>query len=561
MDAVTILTALLMLVAGIGVFLMSCNMLSSNLESISSSKLRAMFSKASKSKLRGVGIGAVSTAAIQSSGATTVLVIGFVNAGIMTLPLAAAIIYGANIGTTVTAQIVALGSFGSSISMTAIFSAFAGIGAFMSLFAKRDKYKKIGGIIAGFGLLFVGLSLMSDSMEGFAQLPEVKEFLASIDNVILLVILGALLTAVVQSSSVVTSIAVVMVGGGMISLDQGIYLTMGSNIGSCIVALIAGFTSGLNAKRTALIHLLFNTFGVVVFVTVGFLIAPFDLGYGMLFESIFPGMGQVQLAMFHTFFNCVTVAIMLPLTNYLIALVTRILPDKYVETPVDESQPHLFYLNDYMLKTPAIAVEQVKNEIINMSSLAMDNFRLAYRMVQTSDLSEVKKFEATEEQIDFLNKEVARYLVRLSNLPLSRMDSMYLSTAYRTITDLERIGDYAENIMEYAIKMKETEEVFSNVARAEIAEVEQLVEQLYEKILEAYLSRDRRALEEAHDIEEKIDKFTDEMAEGHICRLNEGVCTLEVGAKYLALASDTERVADHLINFGNTIKDLKPHSQ
>lgn len=560
MDAVTILTALLMLVAGIGVFLMSCNMLSSNLESISSSKLRAMFSKASKSKLRGVGIGAVSTAAIQSSGATTVLVIGFVNAGIMSLPLAASIIYGANIGTTITAQIVALGSFGDSISMTAIFSAFAGIGAFMGLFAKSDKYKKVGGIVAGFGLLFVGLSLMSDSMEGFAQMPEVKEFLASIDNIILLVLLGALLTAVVQSSSVVTSLAVVMVGGGMISLDQGIYLTMGSNIGSCIVALIAGFTSGLNAKRAALIHLLFNTFGVIIFVTIGFIVAPFDLGYGKLFEALFPGMGEVQLAMFHTFFNCLTVMIMLPLTNSLIALVMKILPDKYVEAPVDESKPHLFYLNDHMLKTPAIAVEQVKNEIINMSQLAMDNFRLAYRMVLTSDLTEVEKFNATEEQIDYLNKEVARYLVKLSNLPLSRSDATYLSTAYRTITDLERIGDYAENIMEYAMKMKETEEVFSSIAKAEIEEVEQLVERLYDNILEAYTSCDRRALEIAYDIEEQIDKFTNKMAEGHICRLNEGVCTLEVGAKYLALASDTERVADHLINFGKTIKDLKPHS-
>ena len=559
MDSTMILTALLMLAAGIGVFLISCNMLSSNLESISSSKLRAMFSKASKSKLRGVGIGAVSTAAIQSSGATTVLVIGFVNAGIMTLPLAASIIYGANIGTTITAQIVALGSFGNTISMTAIFSAFAGVGAFMNIFCKSDKYKKIGGIVAGFGLLFVGLSLMSDSMEDFAKLPEVMDFLASIDNILLLVLLGVILTAIVQSSSVVTGIAVVMVAGGMITLDQGIFLTMGSNIGSCVVAVIAGFTSGLNAKRAALIHLLFNTFGVVIFLIVSVILGWFGLGYGMFFESMFPGMGAVQLAMFHTFFNCVTVIIMLPLTAYLIALVMKILPDRHVEAPVDDSVPHLYFVNDLMLKTPAIAVEQVKNEIINMSHLAMGNFSRAYNMIKTLDFSEAEAFKADEEKIDFLNKEVARFLVKLSNLPHSRTDSIYISTAYRSITDLERIGDYAENIMEYAEKMKETGEGFSNVAMEEIIQVEAMVGELYENILAAYTNVDNRSLEIAYDIEEKIDDFTSKMSKNHICRLNEGVCTLDVGAKYLALASDTERVADHLINFGKTIRDLKPH--
>ncbi|MGN1045163.1 MAG: Na/Pi cotransporter family protein, partial [Candidatus Methanomethylophilaceae archaeon] len=262
MDSVVVITALLMLAAGVGVFLLACSMLSSNLESISSSKLRALFSKASKSKTLGVGIGTVSTAAIQSSGATTVLVIGFVNAGIISLPLAASIIYGANIGTTITAQIAALSSFGDSISTTLIFSALTGVGAFVTLFAKKDVTKKVGGILAGFGLLFVGLSLMSDSMGGFAELPEVRDLLASIDNIIVLLLLGIILTAIVQSSSVVTVVAITMVGSGLITLDQGIYLTLGSNIGSCVVAIMAGFTSGLNAKRTALIHLFFNVFGV-----------------------------------------------------------------------------------------------------------------------------------------------------------------------------------------------------------------------------------------------------------------------------------------------------------
>ena len=560
MDSVMVITALLMLAAGVGVFLLACGMLSSNLESISSSKLRSLFSKASKSKTLGVGIGTVSTAAIQSSGATTVLVIGFVNAGIISLPLAASIIYGANIGTTITAQIAALSSFGDSISTTLIFSALTGVGAFVTLFAKKDSTKKIGGIFAGFGLLFVGLSLMSDSMGGFAELPEVRDLLASIDNIIILLLLGIVLTAIVQSSSVVTVVAITMVGSGLITLDQGIYLTLGSNIGSCIVAIVAGFTSGLNAKRTALIHLFFNVFGVIIFVIAGMILGIFDISYGEIFAFAFPGIAETQLAMFHTFFNVTTVLIMLPLTNLLVKLVVYLLPDKVVETPLDDNVPHLVYVNDYMLRTPAIAVEQVRNEIINMSRIAMENFRASYEMIQTLNFDGLDKFKANEDQLNFLNKEVARYLVKLSNLPLNADDYAYISTAYKSVTDLERIGDYAENIVEYAEKMKSTNEGFSDIAKAEMCKVESLVESLYEKVLIAYSEYDEKSLEEAYDIEEMIDVTTDDMSANHICRLNDGICTLDVGAKYLSLASDTERVADHLINFGKTIRDIRPNS-
>jgi len=289
MDLTVIISSLLTLLAGIGVFLIACQMMSSNLEAASSEKLKQLFSKASGSKLLGVGIGALGTAAIQSSGATTVMTIGFVNAGIISLAQAATIIYGANIGTTVTAQIVALGMFGgNSVSTSVIFSAFAGLGAFLSLFAKKSGVKVLGGILAGFGLLFVGLELMSGSMESFAALEGVKTFLAGIRNPLLLVLLGALFTAIIQSSSVMTSIALAMVVTGLIGIDQGIYLTMGSNIGSCVVAVIAGITSGTNAKRTALIHLLFNISGVVLFMLAAAVLGGFGITYGGLFNQLFP---------------------------------------------------------------------------------------------------------------------------------------------------------------------------------------------------------------------------------------------------------------------------------
>jgi len=393
LDDLVIATAVLTLLAGIGVFLTACFMLSSNLESLSSGRLKKMFTKASESKLYGVGIGAVGTAAIQSSGAMTVMVIGFVNAGIMTLPLAATIIYGANIGTTITAQIAALGMFSeNSISLALIFSALAGIGAFGMTFAKKDISKLRAGVIAGFGLLFVGLTMMASSMAEFAELPEVVDFLASIDNIIILLLLGIALTALVQSSSVVTTLAITMVVTGLINLEQGIYLTLGSNIGSCVVAILAGFSGGLNAKRTSVIHLLFNVFGVLIFVIAGLVLSNFGYGYATMFESMFPDAPSTQLAMFHTFFNVITVIIMLPLTNKLINLVERIVPDKGEPEETGEFIPKLHYLNNYMLRTPPVAVQQVMKEVLNMSVIAMSNYRTACHMIRTMDFSKEEEF-------------------------------------------------------------------------------------------------------------------------------------------------------------------------
>ena len=363
MDSSAVIAAVLSLIAGIGIFLVACSTMSSNLESLSSNKLKALFSKASASKLVGVGIGTVGTAAIQSSGATTVMVIGFVNAGIMTLAQAATIVYGANIGTTITGQIVALGMFGNgAVSTTIIFSALAGVGAFIMTFAKNGTLKKTGGILAGFGMLFVGLSMMSGSMENFARLEAVRQFLAGINSTLLLILIGALLTALIQSSSVMTSVAITMVVTGLISLEQGIYLTMGSNIGSCVVAVMAGFTSGKNAKRTALLHLIFNISGVVVFAAAGILvdlISGGTLNYGILFEDLFPGAPQTQLAMFHTVFNVLTVIIVLPLTNVLVRAVEKIIPDDPKAPPENKLAPKLHSIDDHMLSTPPIAVQQV----------------------------------------------------------------------------------------------------------------------------------------------------------------------------------------------------------
>lgn len=533
--------------------------MSSNLESVSSNKLKQLFARTSKSKLVGVGIGTVATAAIQSSGATTVMVIGFVNAGIMSLMQAATVIYGANIGTTITGQITALGMFENSISTGVVFATFAGIGAFTMAFAKKDLVKKIGGILAGFGMLFVGLDMMSASMDTFASLDTVKNFLASISNPLLLVLIGTILTAIIQSSSVMTSIAITMVFTGLINLDQGIYLTMGSNIGSCVVAIIAGLTSSTNAKRTALLHLLFNVSGVVIFMLVAMMMREISkavnptkiITFGYLFGKMFPGVPQTQLAMFHTIFNVITVIIMLPLTNLSVKLVCKILPDKKKKD--EQPAEHFYYIDEHMLSTPPIAVQQTKNEIVNMAEIALHNYDLACDVICTLDYSQIEKFRQNENELNFLNKEIARFVVKLSKLEMNDADHNYLATTFHTITDLERVGDYAENIIEYADKLKESEQKFSDVAISEVRNLQSRINDLFQKVMKAYVNNDAASLDEANVIEDEIDDITEAMGANHIERLRAGDCTPDVGAQYLSLASNSERVADHFINVGKSI--------
>lgn len=552
MNAVEIATSVLSLIAGIGIFLIACTMMSSNLESLGSRKLKALFAKTSKSKLLGVGVGAAATAAIQSSSATTVMVIGFVNAGIMSLMQAATVIFGANIGTTITGQLVALGMFGSgAISTSVIFGALAGAGAFVLAFAKHDRAQKIGGILAGFGMLFVGLSMMSGAMSKFSELDSVRNFLAMFENPLLLVLIGALLTALVQSSSAMTSMAITMTVTGLITLNQGIYITMGSNIGTCVTALIAGLTSTKNAKRTALIHLIFNVAGVAIFMLIGLFLNFGGIDYGFIFSKMLPHTPQLQLAMFHTVFNLATVIAVLPLTNLLVKLVALIVPDKAGQSAAAD-EPHLVFADEHMLKTPPIAVQQTKREIVNMAQTAVTNFDIACDILCTLNYEKAEVFRANEKQLNFVNKHLTRYVARLMKSELSEKDRIYLATTFKTLTDLERVGDYAENIVEYADKLKETNETFSAEAIEEIKSLNTLIRELYSKVMTAYENRDRGALEEAYRIEDAVDSMSAEMTDRHLRRLSNSAP--EVGSLYLSFVTGAERVADHFINVAKTIK-------
>lgn len=562
MTSVQIATAILGLFAGIGIFLVACSTLSRNLETAGSSKLRQLFAGASKSKLLGVGIGTLTAAAIQSSGATTVIVIGFLNAGIMSLVQAATVIFGANIGTTVTGQIVAWGmSGGDGISTTVIFSGLAGIGAFMTTFAKTDRTKTLGGILTGFGMLFVGLEMMGGAMESFADYEPVRAFLASIKNPFLLVAIGAVLTAIIESSSVMTSVAITMIVAGLITFDQGIYITMGSNIGACIVSLLASMAGTVNARRAPVINLTFNIGGAVFFLALDYLLGFLTgetVGLGTPFEALFPGAPQIQLAMFHTAYNIGKVIIALPLTNAIVALAKKVVPDEPVAAEgAQPVQNRTYYISEALLATPPIAVQQTKNEIVNMADIALRNVKIALGIARTLDFSQREAFDRNETELNFLNRELARYIARLFGEQLSERDRDYLSHALHSISDLERVGDYAVNIIEYADKLKEGEGSFSPDAQAEIAMLEELIEKLFTQVMRSYVLKDGKALANAKAAEAAIDVVTEQMAQNHIMRMASGVCSPEVGAQYISLTSDAERIGDHFFNLAKTVETVE----
>lgn len=552
MDKVTIATSILSLVAGVGVFLIACTMMSSSLEALGSRKLKALFSKTAKNKLVGVGIGTVTTAVIQSSSATSVMVIGFVSAGVMTLAQAATIIFGANIGTTVTGQLVALGMFGNGISTSVIFGALAGVGAFILAFAKKDKLKNIGGILAGFGMLFAGLTMMGDAMEFFSEMDSVKDFLASFKNPWLLILIGTILTALIQSSSVMTSMVITMVVSGLITLKQGVYITMGANIGTCITALLAGITGTRDAKRTSLIHVFFNVSGVIMFMIVDLFLGLGNVSYGALLQKAFPDAPQLQMAMFHTIFNVATVIVILPFTNLLVKAVTKILPDK----PEEKQEIHFKYLDEHLLATPSIATMEVKNEILNMAEISLENFNIACESIRLKNFKDKEKFEKNEKMLNFVNKGINSFVVKLLNTELSERDRAYLSSSLRTASDLEIVGDYAVSMTEYLEKLIEIGCMFSSGAINEILSLNEIVNKLYENVLKTYRDGDRNTLKKVFELEENIDDLSEKMAENHIKRLEKNECTPEVGARFLSLSSDIERIADHYVNVAKAIKSF-----
>jgi len=535
------LIAILLLLAGSGVFIAGMNMLSDGLEKSAGSGLKRMLGKISNNRFAGVGIGAGVTAIIQSSAATTVMAIGFVNAGVMTLTQATSIIMGANIGTTITGVIVSLKSLG--ISTYAGTFAFIGV---MMTFIKSDKIKQIGHILCGFGMIFVGLDLMGAAFDNY---PVINEFFSNlfskIDFPLLLIVCGLVFTALIQSSSAATGLFITMVGSGAMQLDSALFLVLGSNIGTCVTALLAGMSAGTNAKRTAIIHLLFNVIGTMLFAAV---IWIFRKPVVDILQGFMPGNPQMQLAWFHVIFNVTTTLLLLSFIKPLVMLASKIICDK----KEDEEARQLKYVDDLLLKTPPVALMQVKKEMGYMASVTKVNLAKAFSAMDSGAEESMPEIVENEAIIDFTNKALTKYLIKLSPL-VDQGDEKAIGAYFHVLNDLERVGDHAENFAEIGAEMQEKGLTFSENAKADLKRMQEKVLRMFEIASEAFDNLDKVHLSELTELENEVDEMKKTLSANHYTRLAEGNCTVELSPYFTSTVAGLERVADHLVNVGYSI--------
>lgn len=552
-----IINSIFMILGGIVVFMIGMEMMGSNLEKAAGKNIRKLMGKAAKNRFTGIGTGAVVTALVNSSAATTVMIVGFVNVGLMTLTQAASVIMGANIGTTISAFIMALSSAGGSwFSVTAIFALIAFIGFAITLISKKDNVKRIGSIFVGIGLIFIGLSVMSGAVSSMLANEQINDAVRGLFQIfeppltweiIVLFLLGVVLTAMMQSSAALTAIVISLASQGLITLQAAMCIILGANVGTCLTSLISAVGATVNAKRAAMVHLLFNVAGCLIFI---FPVA-FAGDYIAEFLNSFIADTEWQIAIFHMFFNLVTTLLLLPFLKGLVKLACLIVPDKSGGKSAEGSTE---ILDERLLKTPAIAVGQVRKEIVRMGDLAFTNYKRALDMLLTGEMKGKEQFDETEKQINSLNKYITQFLIKLSSQEISETDERKVSSFYHVTSDMERIGDYAENITEYAERMGNLKGSFSEHATEEIKQMDAHLTELYKNVELAFSTHSLKNMAVIEREEDATDAMCKKMQQSHIRRTDEGRCSPEAGAVYLQLAVNMERIGDHMFNIANSIK-------
>ena len=553
------ITHILALLGGLALFLHGMQMMSSGLEAAAGNRMKNILERLTANRFLGVLVGAAITAVIQSSSATTVMVVGFVNAGMMTLNQAVWIIMGANIGTTVTGLLIAL-----DVGELAPFFAFAGVA--MMVFVKEPRLQHIGQILAGLGVLFLGMGMMSDAMVPLRESESFIRLMSTFSNPILGILAGAGFTAVIQSSSASVGILQALANSGVIGLPSAVFVLFGQNIGTCITAVLASIGTNRNAKRATIIHLMFNIIGTIIF-TILFLTFPIVYlidgsivlqgSVGNFLSNVLPGTPAGQIALVHTSFNIITTIILLPLGNYLAKLAVRILPEQVQEK--EEGTMRLEYLapvsasgKEGGLGLSAIVVDQLRNELHRMLSMARDNVEAGFEAVLARDPGRLEEVEQREEYIDFLNREISRYVSHLISIETNEQDSRVVSSFFTISGNIERIGDHADNLAGYTKML-----VAKNIKLSPIAQKE--VEQMRDVSLEAVTTLlDRQAggpewLVDVAQIEQKIDDMTDQYRRDQLIRMRDGICSDEACILYSELLTDFERIGDHVLNIAQEL--------
>lgn len=537
---------ILTLLGGLALFLYGMQMMSNGLEAAAGNRMKAILEKLTANRVKGVLVGAGITAVIQSSSATTVMVVGFVNSGLMTLKQAVWVIMGANIGTTITGQLIAL-----DIGAVAPVFAIAGVAAIM--FIKNEKVHHISSIFAGLGILFMGMDMMGNAMEPLQDSAAFIQFMTTFKNPLVGILIGAVFTAIIQSSSASVGILQALAATGMIPLSSAVFILFGQNIGTCITAVLASIGMKVNAKRTTVIHLMFNIFGSVLF-TVICLVTPFV----SWMEALTPGNPVSQIANVHTVFNIVTTLILLPFGTYMAAAAERILPDSRKEEDEEYCLKYISpFESSYAIGHGAVAISQVKNEVERMRDMVEKNLSRAYDILITFNEKEMKKIGEREAYIDYLNQEISGYIVSLMASEMSMADSRQINGYYVIISNLERIGDHALNLAEYARDLKGWDVEFSETAKEEL---EIMKTQCLEALALVRASRTESAemtLAKASVMEQKIDDTRDKYFKKQMQRLKKGKCKPQSGIVFTEILTDFERMGDHVKNIAEQYVEME----
>lgn len=541
-----LMASLIWLLAGVGIFIVGMNFMSEALEKSAGEGMKKLLGKISNNRFSGVGIGAGVTALIQSSSATSVMVIGLVNAGVMTLMQATSIIMGANIGTTITGVLVALKN--DYFNMLMYLSAFAGV---MMGFFKKERIKIAGLLFSGLGLIFVGLNIMS-SEQAFGN-PLVESMFQNIFSVInfplLLIFVGVIFTALIQSSSAATGVVITMVGTGILPLELALFIILGANIGTCVTALLASVGASANARRVALIHFTFNVIGTVLFTAVVWVFkGPMVNALVSLFPGTDPMALQMRVSFFHVIFNVTTTCVLLPFVSQLVQYSCRIIKDK----KEIEAEHSLKFIDDRLLTMPPVALMQVKKEIDYMFSLVKDNISLSFEAMSQGNTAKADVIFKNEAVIDFTNGALTRFLIKLSP-SVEQSDEQVIGSYFHVLNDLERIGDHAENFYEIAAEMSAKKISFSEKARKDIGAMCDKVTQMLILAKDAFDNLNRAELPDLAALENEVDTMKKELTASHFARLAEGDCSMDVSPYYSSAVAGLERVADHLVNVGYSI--------
>lgn len=541
---------LFMFIGGLGMFLYGMHIMAEGLQHFAGGRMQKLMGFLTKNKLMAILAGTLVTAVIQSSSATTVMVVGFVNAGMMNLAQAVGVIMGANVGTTITAWMVSMSEWGSLLNPEFYAPLLLGIGAFIVLFVKSDKKKQVGEILIGFSILFIGLSFMSDAIKPYRDAPIFAQaFQVLGKNPLLGILTGAVVTAIIQSSSASVGILQTLAMNGVVNWKSAVFITLGQNIGTCVTALLSSVSSGRNGKRAAMIHLSFNVCGAAIFGVIMYILFAVFPEWGM------STMSSVEISVFHTVFNVTCTLLLIPFANGLVALSGKLVPGKDDDgMEVGAAVKLEKRLDKRILNNPSFALATAQKEVAAMGREACLNLELALESVTEEGGEKIQQVYAREKEINGMEKILTSFLVEVDNLSLTEEQHEQVKNLFYTVSDIERAGDHAENIAELAENMQRDQVAFSKKGKADL---DLISAQTLQSLQIAVEARETGAVETADSVrvlEQSVDMLEGDLREKHIKRLSKGKCEPESGVIFLDIISNLERISDHAVNIADYVK-------